>query len=671
MACACASGGDERYFGATTRHGRAPTTFYLNGHDEPETLDPGRSSDRAATTLLLELFEGLAVLDPRDLHPTAGVAESWDQSSDNRLFRFHLRPDARWSDGRPVTAGDFLYAWRRVLDPAFGARMATMLYCLRNAADHHQQRIGRLVARTELRAEPAGAVAAALVLEAGSAVRVVERAKRDAGAWLRVEPFDGRPSFVPSERPALRPPAPEGAGGGTAPAQSGAAVRQGWVEASQVEADPTLLGLRAVDDRTLEVELAEPTPYFLELLTYPTLFPVRQDLVERFAAAGRPDEWTRPENLISNGPYVLDSWAFRYQITMKRNPYHPDHDRLRVQRIVWLQVPQHNPTMNLYKAGELDYLGSDVALPSTHMARLSRYQDFVRSQYLATYWYELNVSKPPLDDVRVRRALNLAIDKQQLVDTITRSGQLPATHFVPDFTGSGYAAAAEADRRAGADPFHGPGLDYDPALGRELLGQAGYPVSASSDGLRADGFPALEVLYNAGEGHQRIAVAIQSMWRRDLGISVSLRSEEWKVMLENIRNGNYQVARFGWTADYNHPHTWLDTFLSYSAQNWSRWKNPQFDKLVAEAAATADPVESIRLYRRAERLAVDELPRIPLYFFSKSTMVKPYVKGFYPNARNEHPVRFMWIDENWRSGSPNRPAFEPREFPPPGHLVAP
>ncbi|MCA9619507.1 MAG: peptide ABC transporter substrate-binding protein, partial [Myxococcales bacterium] len=179
-----------------------------------------------------------------------------------------------------------------------------------------------------------------------------------------------------------------------------------------------------------------------------------------------------------------------------------------------------------------------------------------------------------------------------------------------------------------------------------------------------------EILYNTSEGHRNIAVALQDMWKRHLGISVQLRNEEWKVMISNLREGNYQVARFGWVADYNHPHTFLDTFLSYSQNNWTRYEDPQLDAMVEKAARTADPDESIRLYREAEKRATDATTRLPLYFYTKSTLIKPYVKGYFPNGQNRHPIRWMWIDPSWKTDHDNRPTYPPEELPPPG-IIAP
>lgn len=647
---------DDRYFGTTERTSSDWATFYVNNYDEPETLDPGFATDRAATTLLNELFEGLTVLHPKTMRPTPGVAERWDRSEDNRLFRFHLREDARWSDGRPVTAQDFVYGWHRVLAPGSSARMATMLYRLVNGKDHHQGKLRRLRSEQPLRREPTTRAAAEATLPASTPVRLESTSPTpvDGVDWVRVARHDRVPRFDPTRAPSQQEPD-----------AAVASPPSGWVPASELELAPELVGVRATGEHTLEVELAEPTPYFLELTSYPTFFPVRRDLIERFAAEGRPDHWYRPEHIIVNGPYTLQSWRFRYEIRMKRNPHYHGRDALRIHRIVWLEVADQHANMNLYKTGEIDFIGSNVSLPAAYMESLSKRADFRRNRYLATYYYMLNVAEPPLDDVRVRRALNLAIDKQLLIDTVTRSEQLPATHIVPDYIGSGYAAVARADRAAGTDPFAGPGHDFDPARARELLRDAGFTVSTEGNRYRTAGFGPLEILYNTSEGHRKIAVAVQDMWRRHLGISVSLRNEEWKVMLKSLQSGRYQVARFSWTADYNHPHSFLETLLSYSPQNWTGWKSSRFDETFERAAAIAEPVPSIRAYRRAEEIAIAAMPLIPLYFYTKSTLVKPYVKGFFENPKNEHLVRFMWLDPRWPHQPDDTPAFRIPEFPPP------
>jgi oligopeptide transport system substrate-binding protein len=644
---ACSSEETTPYFGSINRLGKDPRTFYVNNVSEPEYLDPGKCNDTLSGTLITQLFEGLTGYDPRDGHPVQGVAEDWERSDDNRLFRFHLRDNARWSDGVKVTARDFEYAWRRVLRPSTGSKSVANLYALKNGELFSHGRLKALVRDTPLRASPGASGPPRGTLSKGTFVHVISVEK----GWAQVERWTALPTYSP----APVPPAP--------PALVGFVPEEDLIE------DDTLLGVRATDDRTLEVELERPTPYFLRLTSNYTLFPVRRDVIEVFEKRGDPDLWTRPETLVCNGPYMLDQWAFRYEISMRKNPHYRAAEQIKIDRIVWLEVEEYHATMNLYKTGEIDYLGDNLLPPAEYMPTLAKKRDFLRNDYLAIQWYELNTRKPPLDDVRVRRALNLAIDKQTLVDKVQRGGELAATHYVPDFTGLGYSAQVKADRLAGSDPFSGPGLEFDPERGRALLAEAGYPVVTESDGYRASGFPPLEVVYNNNEGHQKAAVAIQDMWKHYLGISVQLRSEEWKVMLNSYREGKFQIIRLGWTADYDHPQTFLEQFLSENPQNQSGWGDPRFDEALKLAAANAEPVGSIRLYRKAEAMALEAMPRIPLYFDTRSTLVKPWVKGFWGSALNYHLVQYLWIDPDWQRGGTNEPAYLPVELPQPGRIA--
>ncbi len=638
----------DRHYGTVSRHGRPLTTIVVNNFDEPEYLDSTLASDQVSSILISDLFEGLVVKHPRTLEPVQGVAERYDKSEDDRLFRFFLRKEARWSDGRAVVASDFVYAWRRVLTPATGSRSATLLHVVKNGRLFNQNKLMRLREASSLYESAKGKIVQKLA--AGTAWQILSR----KGDWAEVVehhdlPYFGKPPPKPLAKPA-----------------------RGFVRAAVLVANPDVIGVRATSSHVLEVQLEDPTPYFLELCSYVVSYPVRRDLIEHFAAKGQEDRWARAENIITNGPYTVDDWRFRYRIVFKRNPHHYDHDQLKIHRIVWLEVPNINATLNLYKTGELDYVGAAMSLPPAHMGRLSAFEDFSRSMYLSTYWYAFNVTKKPVDDPRVRLALNLAVDKRQLVDKVTRGGQTPALHYVPDATGSGYSEMAAENRRTGTDPFSAKDWGFDPRRARKLLEEAGYPVVEAGRGRKAKGFPDLELLYNTSEGHRKIAVAIQDMFKRHLGITVALRNEEWKVMLKNLRDGHFQLARFGWTADYNHPRTFLDVFLSYSSQNNTRWRSPAFDAVMAQARKTPGRAASISLYRQAEQLALEGMSRIPLYFYTKSTMVKPYVRGFFPNALNEHAMRWVWIDPSWSlktPGADNKPAITPRELPAPGRFM--
>ncbi len=752
LATGCGDSGSP-YFGTTERTGKDRKTFYANNGGEPEYLDPGMAHDTASSIPIYQMFEGLTVYDAKDTHPVQGMATSWDQSDDNRHFRFHLRPDAKWSDGKPVTAHDFEYAWKRVLRPATGSLSASNLYPLKNGELFNQSKLKVLKRELELRSAPRDDATAVAKLPKGTAVRILGRSPMkvaSAIAPLAAVPEVKLVTFSKAEAKkktpeqlsfgAARPPAGPAADGGwngadvvvlgragevdcndgpdfwyeiargeqkgflpgcmlaaaksdksyalvaahpdlptfkpaapvdpaAPPPAETAKPPEGFVELGDLAEDDSVVGVRAADDLTLEVELQQPTPYFTDLTSHTTLCPVRRDVIEKWAKAGKEELWVRPENIITNGPYTLDEWKFRYEITMKRNPYYYDKDKLRFERIVFMEIEEYHSTMNLYKAGDMDFIGDNAALPAEYLSFLKTKKDFQQFYYLSTYWYEFNTKKPPVDDVRVRRALNLAIDKQQLVDKVTRGGQLPASHYVPDFTGLGYSDQVKADRDAGIDPFATPDAVHNPERARALLKEAGYEVVKDGDGYRATGFPPLEILYNTSEVHKQIAVAIQDMWKRHLGVSATIRNEEWKVMLKNVRDGNFHVVRFGWTADYNHPHTWLDTLLSQSPQNHTGWADKQYDEMLKKAASTADPKESIKLYRAAELRAVEGMAKLPLYFYTKSTLVKPWVKGFTGNGRNVHLMKWFWIDDDWRNNPSNEPAYPSVELPPPGRLA--
>ena len=740
----CDADKSNPYFGATTRPAKDVATFYANTSGEPEYLDPGKANDTASTGLVAQLFEGLTSAHPDGTHAVQGVASSFERSADNRLFRFHLRPDAKWSDGVPVKASDFEYAWKRVLRPSTASRSATLLHVLANGELYNLGKLKVVARDLALKVEPRDDAGAGEHLPKGTAVEVLSQSPRRVAA--AVAPLAAAPAGVrfvswskadaKKKTPEQlsfggeRPPVAADAGGAWKDAevlvleagppvdcdsvadrwflvQRGAergylpgcmlaaskdkkafalverhdkvptyraaaaeppaplAPVRGFVETSDLLEDDHILGVRATDDLTLEVELERPTPYFLDLTGQAVLQPVRRDVIEAFENRGEADMWTRPEHIVNNGPYTLGEHKFRYEMTMVANPYYWNRDKLKIHRIVWLEIEDYHPTMNLYKAGEIDYIGDSSALPSEYQPLLKTKKDYRNNAYLSVYWYELNTKKPPLDDVRVRRALNLAIDKKQIVEKIARGGQSIATHIVPDFTGFGYSDQVAADKAAGTDPFTGPGMDHDPELARSLMKDAGYPAVQDGTNLRADGCPPIEILYNTSEGHKNIAVAIQDMWKRNLGVTATLRNEEWKVMLKNHRDGNFNVVRGGWVGEVNHPQTFLNVFLSTSPENQTGWADPAFDAAL-NAAAVSDPKENMRAYRRAEYLAMAGMARIPFYFYTKSTLIKPWVKGFMGLPLGSHLIQYLWIDPDGVNHQGNEFAYPPPEFPPPG-----
>jgi len=309
---------------------------------------------------------------------------------------------------------------------------------------------------------------------------------------------------------------------------------------------------------------------------------------------------------------------------------------MQVRRVTFTFVEDAQTALGLYRTGELDFFGNSVSLPSAALRLVERKSDFRRFPYLAVYWYELNTKRRPLDDVRVRRALSFGVDRRTIAEDVLPAKMIPAAHVVPDTTGGGYGPALE---RAGLRWGDG----FDPEKGRALLAEAGYPVERDGERWVARGFPSIEILYNNMEGHRVVAVAMQAMWEQHLGVRATLRAEEWKVVLAGIRQGKFDVGRYGWAAEYDHPHTFLEPFVSSSPQNLSRLEDPAFDDLLARAAREPDERRAADLYVQAERRAVESASRIPVYFYTKSTMVHPALRGFVGNARNQHLAHWFAV----------------------------
>jgi len=522
-------------FGTVTpQHG--PEEIWINNSTEPEWLDPGKCSDSSGGEIIWNTFAGLVQAHPATLEPMPEIATHWEISPDGRTYTFHLRPSL-WSDGRPLTAHDFVSSFRRLVDPATASKYATNGHIFRG----------------------------------------------------------------------------------------GAAISRG-------EADPESLGVRAVDDLVLEVELEDPLPYFLNFLTFYSFMPIPRHLLEDLDRRGiDPDLWTRPEHVVCNGPYRMTEWKFRQRMSFEKNPRYWDAAHVGLDRVRVAMVESATTALTLYAAGEFDWPGSNTALPAEFMDYLADFDDLHRHPYLAVYFYWINTTRPPLDDPLLRRALALAIDREALVAHVTRGGQTPSADLVPD-TLAGYQGLGR--------PL------FDPREARRLLAEAGYARGAD--------VPQMTLTYNTSEGHKQVAEAIQQMWKQELGIAVTLENLEWKVFLQAAEQTDFQICRMGWTGDYADPFTFLELLTSDCGNNHSNWKNPAYDRLLREANREPDPAARLGKLRAAEALAMEEQPLIPLYVYSRAQLIKPYVRGIWGNHQDRHPWKYLSIDESCAAGPADR-----------------
>lgn len=484
-----------------------------NLNSELKSIDPALNTAVDGHQVIYGVFEGLCRLDERD-QGIPGIAESWDISEDNLTYTFHLR-DAKWSDGQPVKASDFVYAWKRAVDPATAAEYGYQMYYLKN----------------------------------GEAINNGEK------------PVDE-------------------------------------------------LGVKAIDDKTLEVTLENITPYFLQLTAFPTYMPVREDVV-----SADPEGWAlNMDTYIGNGPFKVQEWKHDDVLKLVKNENYYDADKVKLDGIDYVFIVEASTAVSAFESGEIDYM---EAVPAEKIAVLEEANDenFKILPYLGTYFYIFNMNQEPVNNLKVRKALSLAINRTDIVEQVTKAGQVPATGFVPKGVSM---SDGTTDFQETAGDYNMPIDDSKVEEAKQLLAEAGYP-----DG---QGFPTIELLYNTNEGHKAIAEAIQAMWKQNLGINVELRNEEWKVFQTSRNEGNYTVARHGWIGDYVDPMTFLDMWITASGNNDAKFSNPKYDELISKAKSTLGKERDDAMLE-AQAILMEELPVMPIYYYTNAILMRSTVKN--------------------------------------------
>jgi oligopeptide transport system substrate-binding protein len=334
---------------------------------------------------------------------------------------------------------------------------------------------------------------------------------------------------------------------------------------------------------------------------------------------GSPD-WTKPQNIVTNGPFRLQFRRIRDRIRMVKNEMHWDAANVHVRLIDALAMKSETTALNMYLNGQLDWIPNYVPSATIPILKRDFADQFHPTPILTTYFYRVNVTRPELRDRRVRQALNLAIDKQVICERVTRAGEVPATALVPPGI-TGYVSPA------------GPARDA--ARARRLLEEAGY------GGGR--GLPTIEILYNDLDMHRTIAETIQQMWRENLGVDTELRGLEWGVYLDSTHKLDYDVSRAGWVADYPDPNTYLDMFMTGNENNQTGWGNPRYDELIRRAGEEPDPEKRMELLKEAEAILIDEAPILPIYFYVSKNLVRPRIEGFFNTVQDEHPLTLLRV----------------------------
>jgi oligopeptide transport system substrate-binding protein len=594
-----------------------PADFTFFNESEIKSVDPAAITGHPEGRISWAIYEGLMRPRAEDNTVEPGVAERFDVSDGGRVYTFHLRKEAQWSNGDPVTAQDFHYSWRRLLDPLTAAEYAYQAWYIVNAKRYTYGLKGIAPGdRVEVELNPlrgsVNTVRGELLF--GRLVWVEDNDISDSSPAQKVfvVAIDGRERRFQMAGTDTRLPA-------------------GVERCRQVLLDFREVGVRVIDEHTLEVQLENPTPYFLELVAFYALSPVHRASIERF---GKPN-WKRPEHLVTNGPFYITERRIRDRIRLVRNQLYWDRENVRLEVVDALSIEDRATGLNLFLTDQCDWTTQPPAAAVRELLlRDPPRNDLNPFPQLTTYFYLLNTTRPPLDDRRVRQALSLALDREEITRFATAAGEEPAFGLVPPHMPN-YTRQACPPR--------------NPEEARRLLAEAGYP-----DGL---GFPRLEIHYNTDQAHQAIAELARKQWQRELGINVTLRNEEWASAQETQRQMNFMVSRRSWIGDYLDPNTFLDMYVTDGDNNNTGFSNRQYDELIAGAAREPDQAKRRQMLERAERILMDEMPIIPIYYYVSRNMVKPHVRGWHNNLQDSHPLRAIWIDRSVDRAHP-----KPNEF---------
>ncbi|MFS0673272.1 peptide ABC transporter substrate-binding protein [Ornithinibacillus sp. 179-J 7C1 HS] len=487
----------------------AEQVLNINIREEPPSLHPGLASDTTSGAVLDQVFEGLMRINQEGEVEPAMAASEPEVSEDLLTYTFTIRDDAVWSNGDPVTANDFEFAWKWVLNPDNpDTDYAYQLYVIKGA-----------------------------------------QAAKEEGASLDD------------------------------------------------------VGVKALDEKTLEVTLEQPTPYFLDLTAFYTYYPVNQSVAE-----ANPD-WALEagDDYVTNGPFLLDSWAHNDKVVLKKNPDYWDADTVKLETINMVMVDDENTALQMYNAGELDWVGSPTdSVPLAAIPALKEEGSLNISPLAGVYYYAFNTEEEPFNNVNIRKAFALAINRQGIVENILKGEQQPAMALVPpsiwEENTEGYFA------------------DNDVETAKEYL-QTGL------EELGLDELPPITLSYNTSEAHATIAQAVQDMWSTNLGVDVTLSNEEWNVYLDNMGAGNFQVGRMGWLADFNDAINFLEIFNSIGGNNYTNWEDAEYQELLAQSRTETDPAARKEILRQAEEIFMEALPIAPVYFYTNVWINQDYVKN--------------------------------------------
>jgi oligopeptide transport system substrate-binding protein len=630
--CTVASSNEE-FFGTTTPPAR--NIFrYVTG-DEPASLDPAVSNGQPEARIYMALYEGLVEYNPKTLEPEPALAERWHINNDSSEFTFYLRTNGRWSNGDPIDANDFVYSFRRALNKKTASRNAYLASYLKYAQAYNEQQVfvrdpqtGKFLLARDFQEDPPAESIGNSPLDPAKSEYLPDP--------NQTTPDPDTPFHHQMHAPVrLTLPGDEKSRAKVIAVNPKLKAALNGKEFVPVQGED--IGVEAVNKYTVRIYLMQQAPFFLGLLAHQVFRLVPQKVVDQWG-----DQWTQPEHIVTCGPFKLKSWVPYDQIVLERDPMYWDAQTVKLDELRFYPILDNATVMNLYKVGELDAV-YNRAVPTPWLHVLRQKKDYMDKAEAAIDYLIMNTTKPPLTDPKVRKAFNLSIDKQAYANW--RQIVKPLTAFMPEGMFADYPQPK--------------GASFDPAEGRRLLGEAGYPVIQNSDGTYScPKFPVdqVEFIYNTQAANKSVAEWMQAQWKQNLGITVPLRNMEWKTFLDARAKLEYKgFARGAYGADYMDPFTFLTVFYT-ADESGTGWLDPKYVAMLDEANRTLDHKKRYELLAKAEAYMLDNQPIIPLDTPSVNWMKKPYVKGMYPNPGSLFAWKYIYIERDpakWDYGTPS------------------
>ncbi len=619
----CTTSARGKYFGKTSPP-KENILRYISG-SESETLDPQLPDGQPESRIFMALYEGLVEYDPKDLQPIPSIAKSWEINPNVDEFVFHLRDNAKWSDGKAINAHDFVYSLRRGFSPNTISRTAGLGYFIKYAEAFNGEKVfvkksDKFLTASDLDGSPAK-ISATLGAETefSRSLHAGDRITLDGDEKKRAKEIDADPK-----------------------------LKSLVVDAEFVPIKAEDIGVEAIDDYTLRLTLRQSAPFFLGLLAHQFF-----RLVPRQAIEAHGKDWTRTQNIVTCGPFRIKSHRPYDSLIVERDPNYWDAANVHLDGIEFYPVEELSTMMNLYKSGSVDAM-LNHSVPSSWIGEMREFKDeYLNLPENSTSYYAMNMTKPPFNDARVRKAFNLGLDHEAL--STFRKVTKPLFDFSPGGIFPAYDKAREKiseemrNERGVPPEVWAKNKFFDADQARKLLADAGFPVIKNGDAYTCPTFPAdkISLTFNTNENNRSVAEYVQAQWKQNLGITVPLKTMEFKTFLPYFKSLQYEgFAQFLWSGDYMDPYTFLGLQYGKENEGGAGFYDPKYDKMLDEANAELSVEKRYEKLARAEFYLMEQLPAVPLTINATNWIKKPYVKGMYPNPGTLIPWKFVYIERD-------------------------